>query len=107
MKILVGTALCRVDKINIMGCIYSQIIFQLIVFFMSLREIKKERNNIKIIKYMIIPLMVSYVLANFVRVLRDFVLYNLPSVFNTFFCGSIFVMGYVAVMIFTGFFVDK
>ena len=107
VKIAVGTFLCSMDKINIMGCIYSQVVFRFTVFFMSVREIKKGRNTIKTVRFMIVPFVVSYVLASFVRALRNFVLYNLPVVFNTFFCGSIFVVSYVVIMFFTGFFVDK
>lgn len=107
IKVICSVLLCSVGSINIMGCIYSQVIFQIIIFYLSVKAVKQSGNDMKVIRNMIIPFVVSYVLVTFVRSLRDFVLYNMPTVFNTFFCGSIFVLLYLIIIVFVGFFIDK
>ncbi len=107
IKVISSVILCSIGSINIMGCIYSQVIFQLIVFYLSVRAVKQSGNDMKVIRNMVIPFVLSYVLVTFVRSLRDFVLYNMPTVFNTFLCGSVFVILYIVTIVFVGFFIDK
>lgn len=107
VKVILSVILCSQESINIMGCIYSQRIFQMMVFFLSFREIKRTGTDMHILKYIILPSMISYILCSFLRSLKGFILYSLPDVFNTFFCGSIFVISYILIMILSGFFVDK
>ncbi len=107
IKVVSCIQLCSVGSINIMGCIISQIAFHCIVFGLSVMAVKKTDKNFNIFRHIVLPLVVAYILLTFLRIFADFVLYTVPVVFRTVFCGGIFVIVYVTIFLFMGFFVDK
>lgn len=107
VKVISCTQLCGVGNINIMGCIISQALFQCIVFGLSVMSVKKTDKDFTIFRHIALPLVISYLLLTFLRIFADFVLYTVPTVFKTMFCGGIFVVVYVTILLFLGFFVDK
>ena len=107
VKVISCTQLCGIGKVNIMGCIISQALFQCIVFGLSVMSVKKTDKEFTILRHIAVPLVVAYLLLTFLRIFADFVLYTVPTVFKTMFCGGIFVVVYVTVLLFIGFFVDK
>ena len=107
IKIPLGIRLCSVERINIMGCIISQTVFYCIVFVLSVIAAKKANPDISVIPQLIVPVAVAYLLLTFIRIFADFVLYTVPVAFRTVFCGGIFVVIYITVFLFIGFFVDK
>ena len=90
-----------------MGCLLSQIVFHSLVFLLSLNTIKNVYPAAGIFRAILFPAVVSYVLLSFVRALSEFVLYNVPVVFRTVFCGGIFLAVYFCMLLFTGFFIDN
>ena len=106
VKVVLGYCLCSVEKINIMGCIISQIVFNCMVFVLSVLAVKK-RAGVSVLPQLIVPVAVAYLLLTFLRIFADFVLYAVPTVFKTFFCGGIFLVVYVTIFLFVGFFVDN
>ena len=107
VKVCLSVWLCSVGKINIMGCIISQIVFNCLVFVFSVVAVSKASPGVAVIPHLIVPVVVSYLLLTFLRIFADFVLYAVPTVFKTFFCGGIFVVVYVTIFLFIGFFVDN
>ncbi len=107
IKVVLSVCLCSVDSINIMGCLASQIVFHVLVFVLSLSTIKAVYPPQNVISKIIYPSMLSYILLSFVRAVSDIYLYAVPVEFKTVFCGGVFVLLYMSVLIFTGFFVDK
>lgn len=107
IKVVLSYWLCSKQNINIMGCIISQIVFHCIVFIMSVLAVKRYSPGVKVLKSFIVPGMVSYLLLTFLRIFADFVLYTVPTAFKTFLCGGIFVVVYVTIFLFMGFFIDK
>jgi O-antigen/teichoic acid export membrane protein len=107
VKVILSYKLCSVGQINLMGCIVSQIVFHCIVFILSVIAVTKDGQGISVIPQLIVPVSVSYLLLTFLRIFADFVLYTVPTVFRTFFCGGIFVLVYVTIFLFIGFFVDN
>ncbi len=107
VKVTLSGWLCSVPKINIMGCIISQTVFHSMVFVLSVVAVRKSGRGISVIPQLIVPVAVSYLLLTFLRIFADFVLYAVPTVFKTFFCGGIFVVVYVTIFLFLGFFVDN
>ena len=107
VKVALSAWLCSVPKINIMGCIVSQIVFNCLVFVLSVFAVTKAAPGVAVIPQLIIPVAVAYLLLTFLRIFADFVLYAVPTVFKTVFCGGIFVVVYVTVFLFIGFFVDN
>ena len=90
-----------------MGCIISQIVFHILVFVFSVLAIRTVSPGISIVKTLVMPVSVAYILLTFLRIFADFVLYTVPVVFKTFMCGGIFVVVYVTIFLFMGFFVDN
>ena len=90
-----------------MGCIVSQIVFNCLVFVLSVFAVTKAAPGVAVIPQLIIPVAVAYLLLTFLRIFADFVLYAVPTVFKTVFCGGIFVVVYVTIFLFIGFFVDN
>lgn len=107
IKVIVSTGLCSVGRINIMGCIISQIIFHTLVFILSLGAVRSVYPVKNILSALVYPLIVSYILLSFIRAVADFILYTIPTAFRTVFCGGVFVLVYLAVIVFTGLFIDK
>ena len=107
IKVIISTGLCSVGRINIMGCIISQIIFHIAVFLLSLYAVKSVYPARNILGHIICPAILSYVMLSFIRAVSEFCLYNIPVNFRTVFCGGLFVLCYMCILVFTGFFVDK
>jgi len=107
VKVALSIGLCSVGKINIMGCIISQVVFHIMVFSLSLFVNREVYPAGKVFRHLFYPALVSYILLNFLRALADFVLYSIPTAFRTIFCGGLFVLVYGAVMILSGVFIDK
>ena len=107
VKVILSVILCSVEDINIMGCLLSQIVFHSLVFLLSLNTIKNVYPAAGIFRAILFPAVVSYVMLSFVRALSEFVLYNVPVVFRTVFCGGIFLAVYFCMLLFTGFFIDN
>ncbi len=107
VKVVLSGWLCSVEKINIMGCIISQTVFHLIVFILSVLAVSRHNRDVSVVPHLIVPVSVAYLLLTFLRIFADFVLYSVPTVFKTFFCGGIFVVVYVTIFRFIGFFVDN
>ena len=107
IKVILSAWLCSQEKINIMGCIISQIVFHTMVFVLSVAAVQKYSPGLQIVKSLIMPVSVAYLLLTFLRIFADFVLYTVPTVFKTFLCGGIFVVIYVTIFLFIGFFVDN
>ena len=78
-----------------------------ITFVLSVIAAKKASPDISVIPQLIVPVSVAYLLLTFIRIFADFVLYTVPVAFRTVFCGGIFVVIYITVFLFIGFFVDK
>lgn len=107
VKTVLGAALCSIGSINIRGCVYSGAVFHVMVFVMTVYEIKKTGGFSGVIPKLIMPCVLSYTLLTFIKALSDFVLYNVPVVFRTVFCGGLFVASYLRLLFFMGFFVDN
>lgn len=107
VKVALSIGLCSIGNINIMGCMISQIVFHIMVFVLSLEAIKSVYPVKNVFSHLIYPSMLSYVVLTFIRTLSELVLYNIPIEFKTVFCGGVFVLIYICVLIFTGFFVDN
>ena len=107
IKVVLGSWLCSQKQINIMGCIISQIVFHIIVFVLSVLAVKGTSPGTQVVSRLIVPISVAYLLLTFLRIFADFVLYTVPTVFKTFLCGGIFVVVYVTIFLFIGFFVDN
>ena len=107
IKVLLSTRLCSVGDINIMGCVISQIVFHVMVFILSLGAVRSVYPVKNVFSHLIYPVMLSYVLLTFIRSVADFVLYSIPTAFRTLFCGGVFVLVYLAAIIFTGILIDK
>ncbi len=107
IKVVLSIRLCSVGKINIMGCIISQIVFHIMVFALSLFVVRSVYSAGRVFYHLFLPVVLSYILLTFVRTLADFVLYSIPTAFRTVFCGGLFVLVYGTVMIFAGVFIDK
>ncbi len=107
IKVALSSYLCSQEQINIMGCIISQIVFHIIVFILSVLAVRNCSPGVSVIKTLVMPVLVSYLLLTFLRIFADFVLYTVPTVFKTFMCGGIFVVVYLTIFMFMGFFVDN
>ncbi len=107
IKVALSAYLCSQEQINIMGCVVSQIVFHTLVFILSVLAVRKYSPDVSVIKTLVMPVSVAYLLLTFLRIFADFVLYTVPTVFRTFLCGGIFVVVYVTIFLFMGFFVDN
>lgn len=107
IKVALSAYLCSQEQINIMGCIISQIVFHILVFVFSVLAVRTVSPGISIVKTLVMPVSVAYILLTFLRIFADFVLYTVPVAFKTFMCGGIFVVVYVTIFLFMGFFVDN
>lgn len=107
VKVGLSALLCSQEKYNIMGCVISQIVFHSMVFLLSVVVVNRYTPGLQVVKSLTVPLTVSYILLTFLRIFADFVLYTVPTVFKTFLCGGIFVVVYITIFLFMGFFVDK
>lgn len=107
VKVVLSGWLCSQPQINIMGCVISQIVFHCIVFVLSVMAVKKYSPGIQVIRTLVMPVSVAYLLLTFLRIFADFVLYTVPTVFKTFLCGGVFVVVYVTIFLFMGFFIDN
>lgn len=106
IKVALSAWLCSIPKLNILGCLYSSIVFYLLVFILTIFAVKKTGIQLSVSKSILIPGLVSYVILTFLRLMAENLLYSLPIVLKTVFCGGVFVVLYVIIIIFTGFFVD-
>ncbi len=107
VKVVLSVGLCSIPRINIMGCMISTMVFHTLVFLLSLNSIRGVYPAKNLLGNIVYPAMLSYVLLTFMRALADFVLYNIPTGFTTIFCGVVFVVVYLCLLVFMGFFVDK
>ncbi|MBR5520576.1 MAG: oligosaccharide flippase family protein [Oscillospiraceae bacterium] len=107
IRVAVATGLCSVGRINIMGCIIAQIVFHTMVFIFSVRAVADVYPAGRLILRISYPVVISYILLTLIRIVTDFMLYSVPCVFRTFFCGMVFVLMYMAVMFFTSTLIDK
>ncbi len=107
VKVGLSIALCRVERINIMGCVISQIVFHTLVFILSVNTVKSVYPPKNIFSNIIYPVMLSYILLSFIRCIWGTVFYNIPVEFATIFFGAVFMAVYLSLLLFIGFFVDK
>ena len=77
------------------------------VFILSLGAVRSVYPVKNVFSHLIYPVMLSYVLLTFISSVADFVLYSIPTAFRTLFCGGVFVLVYLAAIIFTGILIDK
>ncbi len=104
VKVVLSGFLCSVPQINIMGCIASQIVFHILVFFMSVYIVKSVYPVKSLLSNLVYPALLSYVLLSFIRAMARLYLYVVPLTFRTVFCGGVFVLCYGAILILAGFF---
>ncbi len=98
--------LASIPSINIKGCIYSSVIFYVLLFVLSLMQVKKTGAKFSIILVLLLPLVASYISVSAVIIIYDMLLFSFPVLFKMIISGSLFLAFYAIIVLLSNFLVD-
>ena len=107
VKIVASFVLCGVPSVNIRAFAVSNVCFYTIIFVRSVTAVKKLGASFEFAHIFGVPFVASTVAVLLANWLKATQLYSLPLFIRLFFCGVIFALIYLLIVICTGFFVDK